>query len=66
MNDRESDYERLISPIEDKMIGCVWRIVRDPDDADDAFQEAMATIWRRWDVVLRHPNPQAHLHQCGL
>ncbi len=59
MNDRQSDYERLISPIENRMIRCVWRIVRDPDDAEDAFQEALAKIWENWDTVLRHPNPRA-------
>jgi RNA polymerase sigma factor (sigma-70 family) len=59
MNDRQSDYERLILPIEDRMMRCVWRIVRDPDDANDAFQEALARIWKNWSAVLRHPNPQA-------
>jgi len=38
---------------------CVWRIIRDPADADDAFQEALANIWKNWSTVLRHPNPQA-------
>jgi RNA polymerase sigma factor (sigma-70 family) len=59
MNDRQSDFERLISPIEDRMIRCVWRIVRNPEGADDAFQEAVAKIWKNWSTVLRHPNPQA-------
>jgi RNA polymerase sigma-70 factor (ECF subfamily) len=59
MDDRQSDFERLISPIEDRMMRCVWRIVRDPEDADDAFQEALANIWKKWSTVLRHPNPQA-------
>jgi len=55
----QSDYERLIEPIEDRMIGSIWRIVRDPDDADDAFQEALAKIWKSLPKILRHPNPQA-------
>src|SRR5664279_879417 len=59
MNHRQSDYERLIPPIEDRMMRCVWRTVRDPDDADDAFQEALARIWKSWSTVLRHPNPHA-------
>jgi RNA polymerase sigma factor (sigma-70 family) len=59
MNDQRSEYERLIAPIEDRMIRAVWRIVRDPNDADDALQEALLTIWKRWSQVRKHPNPQA-------
>lgn len=52
-------YDRLIRPIEGQMKGSVWRIVRDPDEADDAFQEAVAKIWEHIDRILRHPNPHA-------
>jgi len=59
MNDDRPEYERLIAPIEDRMIRAVWRIVRDPADAEDAFQEALLTIWKRWGQVRKHPNPHA-------
>jgi len=55
----EQSYERLIQPIEDQMIRSVWRIVRQPDDAEDAFQDALATIWTRLKRISRHPNPHA-------
>jgi RNA polymerase sigma factor (sigma-70 family) len=55
----QTDYERLIRPIEDRMIRSLWRIVRDPDDFDDAFQEALAAIWKRLGRIRRHPNPHA-------
>jgi RNA polymerase sigma-70 factor (ECF subfamily) len=53
------EYEDLIGPIEDRMIRSVWRIARDADDADDAFQQALETIWKRLDRIRRHPNPRA-------
>ena len=59
MTDGQSDYERLIKPIENQMIRCVWRIVRDPEAAEDAFQEALLMIWKHWGKVKRHPNPHA-------
>lgn len=65
MTDRQREYERLIAPIEDRMIRTVWRISRDSSDAEDAFQEALLTVWKRWDRVVSHPNPHALiLHMC--
>jgi RNA polymerase sigma-70 factor (ECF subfamily) len=65
MNDRQREYERLIAPIEDRMMRSVWRVVRDPHDAEDAFQEALLTVWKRWDRIRAHPNPHALiLHIC--
>jgi len=49
----------LIRPIEEDMMRSVWRIVRSPEDADDAFQEALANIWKRLDRIRKHPNPRA-------
>ncbi|MHC4063664.1 MAG: RNA polymerase sigma factor [Planctomycetota bacterium] len=59
MNKIHRNYGTLIGPIEDKMIRSIWRVVRDPDDAEEAFQEALATIWKRLDKIGRHPNPHA-------
>jgi RNA polymerase sigma-70 factor (ECF subfamily) len=59
MGIQEDDYKRLVRPIEDQMIRSVWKIVRDPNDAQDAFQEALLKIWTQWKKVCRHPNPHA-------
>ncbi len=65
MNDRQREYERLIAPIEDRMMRAVWRISRDPGDAEDAFQEALLTVWKWWDRIRAHPNPHPLvLHIC--
>ena len=66
MNDRQQEYERLIAPIEVRMMRTVWRISRDPNDAEDAFQEALLTVWKRWDRIVTHSNPHALiLHICA-
>ncbi len=59
MADSSREYETIVRPIEDRMIRAVWRIVPNPDDAEDVFQEAVTTIWKRWKKIRRHPNPQA-------
>ena len=59
MDTAQSEYEILIQPIEDRMINSVWRITRDPDDADYAFQDTLAKIWKQFGKIRRHPNPQA-------
>jgi RNA polymerase sigma-70 factor (ECF subfamily) len=56
---RQWEYEQLIAPIEDRMMRAVWRIVRDPGETEDAFQEALLTVWKKWDRIRAHPNPQA-------
>lgn len=58
MNDQEQAYDRIVRPIEDRMIRSIWRIVRNPQDAEDAMQNALMTIWKRWDRVSGHPNPR--------
>ena len=59
MSDLQQTYDRIIRPIEDRMIRSIWRIVRDPQDAEDAMQDALLTITKRWDRVSSHPNPQS-------
>jgi len=63
LNDRQQEYQRLIAPIEDRMMRAVWRVVRDPNDTEDAFQEALLTVWKRWDRICTHPNPHALILQ---
>lgn len=57
--DANEEYERIVAPIESQMMHAIWRVTRDPDDAEEALQEALTRIWRRWDAICAHPNPQA-------
>ena len=54
-------YERLIRPIERRMISIIARIVRDPEDTADVFQETLALIWTKLERIDRHPNPHAYI-----
>jgi RNA polymerase sigma factor (sigma-70 family) len=54
-------YDRLISPIEDQMKGIVGRILRDPEEAADVFQEVMVLIWDKLEYIDRHPNPHGYI-----
>lgn len=59
MNDAQRAYDRFIGPIEDRMIRSIWRIIRDRQDAEDAMQDALIRIWKRWHRVCKHQNPEA-------
>ena len=39
----------------------VTRLVRDPDEAADAFQNALMSIWKNLKRIERHPNPHGYI-----
>jgi RNA polymerase sigma-70 factor (ECF subfamily) len=55
------DFDRLVAPLQERMINCVWGIVRDGSETDDVMQEVLLQVWNRFDDVQRHPNPAALL-----
>ena len=57
----DDDYDRIIRPIERQMMSAVWRILRDTDDAADAFQQATEKIWKLRRRIRRHANPQGYV-----
>ncbi|MBN2329505.1 MAG: sigma-70 family RNA polymerase sigma factor [Candidatus Omnitrophica bacterium] len=61
MDAAEAIYLDYIEPIKDRMKVCIYRIVKDPDDAADAFQNALFKIWNYLDRIMNHPNPQAYI-----
>jgi RNA polymerase sigma factor (sigma-70 family) len=61
MDTAEEVYQRLIAPIEGKMIAIVSRIVGPRDEAADVFQEALAVVWQKLSRIDRQPNPQAYI-----
>lgn len=63
---KESTYEELIETIETRMMRSIWRIVRNTEEAEDAMQEALTIIWRRWERICRHPNPEALILKISI
>jgi RNA polymerase sigma factor (sigma-70 family) len=61
MDTAEEIYQRLIAPIEGKMIAIVSRIVGPRDEAADVFQEALAVVWQKLARIDRQPNPHAYI-----
>ena len=66
MDSQRSDYENLIRPVEDQLMRSVWRIVQNPDDAEDAFQDAVVRIWKRMAQIRRHANPHALILRISI
>lgn len=56
---KKAELAILIAPVKDRMVATVWRILRHPQDAEDALQNALVTIWRRQTQVESHPVPHA-------
>jgi RNA polymerase sigma factor (sigma-70 family) len=59
MNAPDDFYGRFIEPVEDRMIRSVWRITRNAQDAEDALQTALLTVWKHRHRVMRHVAPAA-------
>lgn len=57
--DDKTDLAGFIAPIRDRMLATVWRILRHQQDAEDALQNALVTVWRRRAQVESHPAPHA-------
>jgi RNA polymerase sigma-70 factor (ECF subfamily) len=52
-------YDEIIRPMQESMIACIWRVTQSHEDAQDALQEALWTIWRKRRKVAKHPKPKA-------
>ncbi len=61
MNAANDIYNELIAPVEKQMMQTVFRIVRDPEDAADTFQNALTFIWKNLKKIHHHPNPHAYI-----
>jgi RNA polymerase sigma factor (sigma-70 family) len=54
-----TQFDTLIHGLESRMIQAIARILSDPNDAEDALQNALTTIWQKLARLRQHPNPAA-------
>jgi len=59
VKDDQAFFERLIVPIKHRMMSSIWRVVRNAEAAEDTFQDALTTIWRKRKRIQDHPKPEA-------
>ncbi len=59
MSPLDHDFEKLVRPVQDRMVRSAWRILGNAGDAEDAIQDALTAIWSRRRRVYAHPNPEA-------
>jgi RNA polymerase sigma-70 factor (ECF subfamily) len=52
-------FAQLVAPVKRRMFETVWRILRHAQDAEDALQVALTTIWRQRQRIECHAAPQA-------
>lgn len=64
--DRDAEFTRLVLCRQARMLRTIWRVVRDPDLAQDALQDALITLWRKLPAIARHPNPDAFVLRVCL
>ncbi len=61
MSSAEQLYKSLVEPIEERMMRTVARLVRDPDESADVFQNVLMIIWKDLKKINEHPNPHGYI-----
>ncbi|MDX9754409.1 MAG: RNA polymerase sigma factor [bacterium] len=61
LDNADQFYQTIIEPIQKQMMAVIYRIVHDPDQTADVFQEALYKVWTYLDRIALHPNPQAYI-----
>ena len=59
VTDDRTIYDELIAPFEVTMMRSIWRVVRNPDLAEDSLQDALAVVWKKRFQIRLHPNPRS-------
>jgi RNA polymerase sigma-70 factor (ECF subfamily) len=53
------EFDQIVAPVERQMMQTVWHVLGNVHDAEDALQDALTIIVKRWKRVAQHINPRA-------
>jgi RNA polymerase sigma-70 factor (ECF subfamily) len=59
------DFDALVAEHSAGLHAYLWRLLRDPAEAEDGLQETFLRAYRAWDRAAGHPNPRAWLYRIA-
>jgi RNA polymerase sigma-70 factor (ECF subfamily) len=59
------DFEPLVAAHSAGLYAYLWRLLRDPAEAEDCLQETFLRAYRAWGRAAGHPNPRAWLYRIA-
>ncbi len=59
------DFETLVTAHSARLHAYLWRLLRDPADAEDALQDTFLRAFRAYARTAGHPNRQAWLYRIA-
>jgi RNA polymerase sigma-70 factor (ECF subfamily) len=59
------DFDTLVADHSAGLHAYLWRLLRDPADAEDCLQETYLRAYRAFDRAAGHPNPRAWLYRIA-
>ncbi len=59
------DFDTLVTAHSAALHAYLWRLLRDPADAEDCLQETFLRAYRAFDRAAGHPDPRAWLYRIA-
>jgi RNA polymerase sigma-70 factor (sigma-E family) len=66
MSDLQPDYERMYAGAYWRLVGQLSIITGNPQEAQDAVQEALFRAWSHWTKVSRYADPEAWVRRVAI
>lgn len=63
MDNRGEEFAEFVRQRSDGLLELAWLVTRDPRDAEDAVQEALAGLFRSWDRVPKGAELEPYLYR---